>query len=224
MTTLRIVIAEDHYLVREGVRKALGEEPDLEVVAAVSSATELDAAAAGLQPDVVITDIRMPPGNQMDGIESALRARSRQPGLGIVVLSQYADPRYAVSLMADGTAGIAYLLKERVGDPDHLAAAVRAVAGGGSVIDPDVVGAMVASTHQREAGPLSRLTQREREVLQLMAEGRTNVGIADRLYISESSVEKHTKSIFAKFGLAAEPMVHRRVAAVIAYLDGGSPR
>ena len=221
MTPLRVLIAEDHYLVREGVRRALDEEPDLEVVGAVETAAELEAAARDLAPDVIVTDIRMPPDNQMDGITAALRIRAAQPGLGVVVLSQHADPPYTMALLADGTDGIAYLLKERVGDPDQLAGAVRTVAASGSVIDPDVVAAMVASAGHRVREPLVELTERERDVLKLMAEGRTNVGIAQQLYISGSSVEKHSKSIFAKLGLAAEPTVHRRVAAVLAYLDRG---
>lgn len=216
--TLRILVAEDHYLVREGIRNVLDEEDDLEVVTTVGTATELEAVAARIRPDVLVTDIRMPPGNQMDGIDSALRIRSLRPDTGIVVLSQYADPRYAMALLADGTAGIAYLLKERVGDPDHLVAAVRTVAAGGSVIDSDVVGAMVAA-RQHAPGPLAKLTPRERDVLRLMAAGNTNVAIADQLHLSESAVEKHSGSIFAKLGLPPEPTVHRRVAAVLTYLD-----
>jgi DNA-binding NarL/FixJ family response regulator len=220
VTVLRVVVAEDHYLVREGVRRILDEEPDLTVVATVASATDLELVAARELPDAVVTDVRMPPDGQLAGITSALRIRARQPGVGIVVLSQFADPRYAMSLLADGTAGIAYLLKERVGDPDHLVGAVRTVVAGGSVIDADVVGALVTKSARHDAHPIQRLTGREREVLQLMAEGRTNAGIATRLHLAESSVEKHSGSIFAKLGLAAEGDVHRRVSAVLAYLDG----
>jgi len=222
MTHLRIVIAEDHYLVREGVRRILDEESGIEVVATVSTATELEAVASRTRPDVVVTDIRMPPDPHLAGIAAALRIRDARPGTGIVVLSQYSDPRYAMSLLANGTAGTAYLLKERVGDPDQLIGAVRTVADGGSVIDPEVVGALVAKSSHRDVSPLGHLTARERDVLQLMAEGRTNAGIASRLHVSESSVEKHSGSIFAKLGLAAEGDVHRRVAAVLAYLDGRS--
>jgi DNA-binding NarL/FixJ family response regulator len=222
MTGLRVVVADDHYLVREGVRRILDEEPDIEVVATVSTATELEAVAARTRPDVVVTDIRMPPDPQLAGITAALRIRDARPATGIVVLSQYSDPRYAMSLLADGTTGTAYLLKERVGDPDQLVGAVRTVAEGGSVIDPEVVGALVAKSSHRDVSSLRHLTERERDVLQLMAEGRTNAGIATRLHLSESSVEKHSGSIFAKLGLAAEGDVHRRVAAVLAYLDGRS--
>ena len=222
MTHLRIVIAEDHYLVREGVRRILDEESGIEVVAPVSTATELEAVASRTRPDVVVTDIRMPPDPHLAGIAAALRIRDARPGTGIVVLSQYSDPRYAMSLLANGTAGTAYLLKERVGDPDQLIGAVRTVADGGSVIDPEVVGALVAKSSHRDVSPLGHLTARERDVLQLMAEGRTNAGIASRLHVSESSVEKHSGSIFAKLGLAAEGDVHRRVAAVLAYQDGRS--
>ncbi|MGB7817333.1 MAG: response regulator transcription factor [Ornithinibacter sp.] len=220
MSTLRVVVAEDHYLVREGVRRILDDEPDLVVVATVASATELERAAEREDPDVVVTDIRMPPDEHLAGLTAALRIRAVRPGVGIVVLSQYADPRYAMALFADGTAGVAYLLKERLGDPDKLVGAVRAVAAGESVIDPDVVGALVARSSHRDAHPLASLTERERGVLQLMAEGRTNAGIATRLHISQSSVEKHSGSIFAKLGLAGEGDVHRRVAAVLTYLDG----
>jgi DNA-binding NarL/FixJ family response regulator len=217
--TLTVLIADDHYLVREGVRRALEEEPDIEVVATVGTATELEVVAAKVRPDVIVTDIRMPPSNQMDGITAALRVRSAQPGTGIVVLSQHSDPHYALALLADGTAGVAYLLKERVGDPDQLIAAVRTVALGGSAVDADVVAFMLQGSDTGCAGPLAALTNRERDVLQLMAEGRTNAGIAEALYISESSVEKHSKAIFAKLGLGEESKVHRRVAAVLTYLD-----
>ncbi len=220
MRLLRAIVAEDHYLVREGVRRILEEEPDIEIVATVGSATELEAAARRLAPDVVVTDVRMPPDTPLAGITTALDVRRAQPDLGIVVLSQHSDPRYAMSLFADGTAGKAYLLKERVGDPDQLVGAVRTVADGGSVVDPDVVAALVARSANRDTHPLHRLTPRERDVLHLMAEGRTNAGISARLHLSESSVEKHSSSIFAKLGLASEGDVHRRVAAVLTYLDG----
>ena len=220
MMSLSVVVAEDHYLVREGVRRALEEDGDISVVATASTADELESAAVRLRPDVVVTDIRMPPRHQMDGIEAALRVRVTQPGLGIVVLSQHADPEYTMALLADGTAGVAYLLKERVGDPDQLVRAVRTVADGGSMIDAAVVGAMVAGREGRSGGQLSQLTDRERDVLQHMAEGMTNNGIAQTLFISESSVEKHSKSIFAKLGLSVEHNLHRRVTAVLAYLDG----
>lgn len=221
--TLTVLVADDHYLVREGLRRALEEEPDVEVVATVGTADELEAVAAQTRPDVVVTDIRMPPHNQMDGITAALRVRSTQPGIGIVVISQHSDPHYAMALLAEGTAGVAYLLKERVGDPDQLIAAVRTVASGGSAVDAEVIASMLQGNDSTASGPLATLTAKERDVLQLMAEGRTNAGIAEALFISESSVEKHSRSIFAKLGLSEESRVHRRVAAVLAYLDGSRP-
>jgi DNA-binding NarL/FixJ family response regulator len=161
----------------------------------------------------------MPPGHRTEGIDAAHRLRERDPGLGVVVLSQYADATYAFELLRDGTAGLAYLLKERVGDPEELVAAVRAVAAGGSVIDPDVVAALVARNSRPETSRLTHLTERERDVLGQMAQGRTNAAIAGALHLSESSIEKYATSIFAKLGLTDEPQVHRRVAAVLAFLN-----
>jgi DNA-binding NarL/FixJ family response regulator len=216
---LRVVIAEDHYLVREGTRRALEDSGVIEVLAGVGNPDELEAAVARLEPDVVVTDIRMPPGHRTEGIDAAHRLRERDPGLGVVVLSQYADATYAFELLRDGTAGLAYLLKERVGDPEELVAAVRAVAAGGSVIDPDVVAALVARNTRPETSRLTHLTERERDVLGQMAQGRTNAAIAGALHLSESSIEKYATSIFAKLGLTDEPQVHRRVAAVLAFLN-----
>jgi DNA-binding NarL/FixJ family response regulator len=215
---LRVVIAEDHYLVREGTRRALEDSGQIEVVEAVGSAEELLVAVARHAPDVVVTDIRMPPSHHTEGIDAAHRLRSAQPGLGVVVLSQYAEATYALELLRDGTAGLAYLLKERVGDPEQLVAAVQEVARGGSVVDPDVVAALVGSRAQRGTSPLANLTERERDVLEQMAQGRTNAAAAAHLHLSESSIEKYATSIFAKLGLGEEPQVHRRVAAVLAYL------
>ncbi len=215
---LRVVVAEDHYLVREGVRRALEEGGEIEVVAAVGSATELDLVVARERPDAVVTDIRMPPTHRTEGIEAAHRIRAAHPGIGVVVLSQYAEASYAMDLLRDGTDGRAYLLKERVGEPDHLVSAVRQVVAGGSTIDPAVVAAMVAQGTNRGDSPLHRLTDRERDVLAQMAEGRSNAGIAEHLHLSVSSVEKYTTSVFVKLGLGDEPQVHRRVAAVLAFL------
>jgi DNA-binding NarL/FixJ family response regulator len=215
---LRVVIAEDHYLVREGVRRALEESGDIEVVAAVGSAEELDLVVAREQPDAVVTDIRMPPTHGTEGIEAAHRIRVAHPRIGIVVLSQYAEASYAMDLLRDGTDGRAYLLKERIGEPEHLVSAVRQVVAGGSTIDPAVVAAMVAQGTQREDSPLRSLTDRERDVLAQMAEGRSNSGIAERLHLSVSSVEKYSTAVFAKLGLGDEPLVHRRVAAVLTFL------
>jgi DNA-binding NarL/FixJ family response regulator len=218
VTKLRVVVAEDHYLVRTGVVRALEDSGDIEVLAAVPNAPELEASVSDLKPDVIVTDIRMPPAHQTEGIEAAHRIRATRPEIGVVVLSQYADASYAIELLRDGTAGIAYLLKERIGDPDHLIEAVHSVAAGGSVIDPDVVAALVAQTSGQPSTSLTDLTERELDVLRHMAEGRTNAAIAEQLHLSESSVEKYSTSIFSKLDLGAEPSVHRRVAAVLAYL------
>jgi DNA-binding NarL/FixJ family response regulator len=218
---LRVAIADDHYLVREGTRHAL-EDGGLEVVASVGTAAELEAAVAELQPDVVVTDIRMPPTHGTEGIEAAHRIRTTHPSVGVVVLSQYAEATYALELLGQGTAGLAYLLKDRVGDPRQLIHAVREVARGGSVVDPDVVAMLVTANAHQKRSPVAMLTDREREVLACMAQGRTNAAIADELALSESSIEKYATAIFAKLGLQDEPQTHRRVAAVLTYLrDAG---
>jgi DNA-binding NarL/FixJ family response regulator len=219
---LRVAIAEDHYLVREGLRRALEDGGGIEVVGAAADAEELEALVERLEPDVVVTDIRMPPTHHTEGIDAAHRIRARHPTIGVVVLSQYAEATYALELLRDGTAGLAYLLKERIGDPDQIVEAVREVARGGSVVDSDVVGVLVGTRAQQQRSPLAHLTDREREVLAHMAQGRTNAAIAARLHLSESSIEKYATSIFAKLGLTDEPQTHRRVAAVLAFLrDAG---
>lgn len=219
---LRVAIAEDHYLVREGTRRILEDDGGIDVVAAVGTAEELEDVVMRLEPEVVITDIRMPPGHHTEGIDAAHRIRATHPSTGVVVLSQYADATYAFELLRDGTAGLAYLLKERVGDPAQLVAAVREVAEGGSVIDPDVVGALVELNAHRSSSGVADLTERERDVLEQMAQGRTNAAVAAQLHLSESSIEKYATSIFSKLGLSDEPQVHRRVAAVLAYLRDAS--
>jgi DNA-binding NarL/FixJ family response regulator len=220
---LRVVVADDHYLVREGVRRALMNEGTIEVVAVVGSADELERVVNREVPDAVVTDIRMPPGHGTEGIDAAHRIRARHPRIGIVVLSQHNDATYAMELLRDGTAGMAYLLKERIGDPRALVDAVEAVVAGGSRIDPEVVASLVQAG--RSSSPLATLTDREGEVLALMAQGLTNAGIAERLHLSESSIEKYASSLFAKLGLSDEPHTHRRVAAVLAYLhDQGSAK
>lgn len=216
---VRVVVAEDHYLVREGVRRALELSEEIEFVAAVASGDELVDVVNRELPDAIVTDIRMPPTHSTEGIEAALALRAAHPSLGIVVLSQHNDPDYAMALFRDGTRGMAYLLKQRVGEPDELARAVREVVAGSSVVDPDVVQALVARTGRHDVSPVSRLSPRERDVIARMAEGRTNAAIAASLHLSESSVEKYSTSIFAKLGLTEEPELHRRVAAVLAYLD-----
>ncbi|MFL5807761.1 MAG: response regulator [Roseiflexaceae bacterium] len=215
---LRIVIAEDNYLVREGMRRLLEDSGEIEVVAAVSTAEELLDAVARLRPEAALTDIRMPPGHQMEGITAAHTIRATFPRVGVVVLSQHADQAYAFELLKHGTAGLAYLLKERVGDLDELLRALREVVAGRSVIDPRVVELLVSHRARLAQSPISLLTPRELDVLRQMAEGKTNRAIAEALMLSESAVEKYSNAIFAKLGLTEEPQVHRRVAAVLTYL------
>jgi DNA-binding NarL/FixJ family response regulator len=222
---LRVVLAEDNYLVREGTRRLLEASGEVEVVAAVGNAAELLDAVQRLTPDAVMTDIRMPPGNHMEGIHAAHTIRAHHPGIGVVVLSQHADEAYAFALLKDGTAGLAYLLKDRVGDLDALLRALREVGTGGSVIDPIVVEALVDRRARLADSPLHTLTPRETEVLRAMAQGATNAAIADALVLSRSAVEKHVSSIFAKLGLTEETRVDRRVAAVLTLLrDSGLNR
>jgi DNA-binding NarL/FixJ family response regulator len=215
---IRLVLADDHYLVREGVRRLLEADPDVEIVASCGDLESLLAAVDEEDPDVVLTDIRMPPGSSDEGIQAAARLREEHPAVGVVVLSQYAHPSYALALLEHGSAGRAYLLKERVEDVEQLAVAIRTVADGGSVIDPKVVDALVERSGGGEDSPLHELTPRERDVLREMAEGKNNAAIAQALVLSERSVEKVIHSIFLKLGLTWEPSVHKRVKAVILYL------
>jgi DNA-binding NarL/FixJ family response regulator len=219
---LRLVLAEDHYLVREGTRRLLEDTGEVDVMAAVASAVELLDAVARLQPQAVVTDIRMPPGHHMEGIEAAHAIRARHPGVGVVVLSQHADEAYAFELLRTGTAGLAYLLKDRVVDTEELLRALREVCAGRSVIDPAVVEALVARRSRLAGSVLTTLTPRELEVLGQMAQGKTNAAIADSLSLSQSAIEKHVNAIFSKLGLTEEAQVHRRVAAVLTLLrDSG---
>lgn len=223
---LRIVIADDNYLVREGTRRLLEDSGEVTVQAAVGSAPELLDAVQRSRPDAVLTDIRMPRNSAagggtapaMEGIDAAHAIKESAPGVGVVILSQYADESYAFELFRNGTAGLAYLLKDRVGDLHQLLSALREVTAGGSVIDPQVVDALVSRRARLQASPVARLTPRELDVLREMAQGRGNAGIAQALYLSESSVEKHVNAIFAKLDLASEQQVHRRVAAVLTFL------
>jgi len=216
----RLVLAEDHYLLREGMRRLLETNPDLEVAAVCEDLDSLLAAVEAKRPDVVVTDIRMPPGNLDEGIRASDRLRVEHPDVGVVVLSQYLEPAYALALFEAGTERRGYLLKERVHDVDQLVAAIRAVAEGGSVIDPKVVEALVAERTRHEHSSLDELTQRERDVLREMAEGKNNAAIAEALHLSERTVEKVIHAIFLKLGLAWETAVHKRVKAVIFYLSG----
>jgi len=215
---IRIVLAEDHYLLREGLRRLLESESDLEVVSVCESLDSLLQAVAADLPDVVVTDIRMPPTNLDEGIRVAEQLRTTHPDIGVVVLSQYLEPGYAHALFAGGTERRAYLLKERVSNVEQLAGAIRSVAAGGSAVDPKVVEALVGAKARPEHSPLHELTPRERDVLREMAEGRNNAAIAASLFLTERSVEKVIHSIFRKLGLGWEASVHKRVKAVILYL------
>ena len=215
---IRIVVAEDQYLVREGLVRLLETQEDLEVVAACSDLDSLLATVDAEQPNVVVTDIRMPPGNTDEGIQAASRLRETHPDIGVVVLSQYAVPGYVLALLDGGSERRAYLLKERVNDLDQLVAAIEAVADGGSVFDPKVVEALVAENTRSEESPLNELTPRERDVLREMAKGKNNAAIAETLVLTERSVEKVIHSIFLKLGLRWETAIHKRVKAVVLYL------
>jgi DNA-binding NarL/FixJ family response regulator len=215
---IRLVLAEDNYLVREGVRKLIETQPDLEVVAVCEDYDGLLAAVEDKTPDVVVTDIRMPPTGTDEGIRAAAELRAHHPSIGVVVLSQYAEPGYAVAFLDGGSKGRAYLLKERVSDIEQLAAAIREVASGGSVIDPTVVDTLVKARSRPAHSPLRLLTPRETEILAEMAQGKNNAGVAAALVLSERAVEKHINSIFSKLGLSEELDVHRRVKAVLLFL------
>jgi DNA-binding NarL/FixJ family response regulator len=215
---IRVVLAEDHYIVREGIRRLLETQPDLEIAAVCDDLDSLLAAVEAERPDVVVTDIRMPPDNADEGIQAAGRLRETHPEIGVVVLSQYATPSYALALLESGSAGRSYLLKERVQDVEQLVSAIQTVAEGGSVIDPKVVEALVAENARGEGSPLKQLTPREGDVLREMAAGKSNAAIGESLFLAERSVEKVIHSIFLKLGLSWEASVHKRVKAVILYL------
>src|SRR4051794_24052925 len=212
---LRVVVGEDQPLVRAGVVRAL-EEDGFEVVAVAGNAPDLLRKTRAHKPDVVVTDIQMPPDLTDDGLRAAIEIRATQPGVGVLVLSQFLEERYAIDLVGDRADGVGYLLKDRVGDLTLFTDAVRRVARGGSALDPEVVQRMVG--RRRTSSPLDDLTPREREVLTLMAEGRSNQGIADELVVTHATVERHITSIFSKLGLRALPEDHRRVLAVLEYL------
>jgi DNA-binding NarL/FixJ family response regulator len=214
---VRIVIAEDAVLLRAGLIRLLGDAGH-DVVAAVGDAEALKDAVEDEKPDIVVTDVRMPPNHQDEGLRAAVELRSKYPHMAILVLSQYVEERYATELLVGDTRGLGYLLKDRVAEVGEFLDAVDRVANGGTALDPDVVAQLLART--RRADPLAALTPREREVLQLMAEGRSNTAIAKTLVVSEGAVEKHTSSIFSKLGLAPTDAGHRRVLAVLRYLEG----
>jgi DNA-binding NarL/FixJ family response regulator len=226
---LRIVMADDNYLVREGTRRLLEDSGEVRVEAAVGSAPELIDAVNRIRPQAVLTDIRMPvradaAGDErsMEGIDAARTIKASHPDVGLVILSQYAEESYAFELFRDGTAGLAYLLKDRIGELSPLLDALTEVSRGGSVVDPQVVEALVGRRARLRTSPLTSLTARELDVLREMAQGRGNAGIAAALHLSESSVEKYVNAIFTKLGLSSEQLVHRRVTAVLTFLrDAG---
>jgi len=214
---LRIVIADDAVLLREGAARLLADA-GFEVVGQAGDAEDLLRKVRAHKPDVAIVDVRMPPDNTDDGLRAALTIRAEQPDVGILLLSQYVEDRYLSELLAGGAEGVGYLLKDRLADVDRLTEAVERVAAGGSVLDPEVVAQMLGRS--REEGPLDSLTDREREVLGRMAEGRTNRAIAEELFISERAVERHVTAIFMKLDLPTGQQDHRRVLAVLAHLRG----
>jgi len=222
VVTVRVVVAEDSLLVREGIAKLLEHQRDIEVVALCSDYDDLLAAVAEHHPDVVLTDIRMPPTGTDEGIRAAAWLRSNAPEVGVVVLSQFVAPAYALELLDGGSAGRAYLLKERLADATDLVAALVEVARGGSVVDPKVVESLVASRRRLEPSPLERLTVREAEVLAQIAQGKNNAGVGVALGLSERAVQKHINSLFSKLGLGEEADQHRRVMAVLMYLAAAS--
>jgi DNA-binding NarL/FixJ family response regulator len=213
---LRVVIADDHALLRQGLANML-EEHGFDVVAQAGDADDLVRKVGAHSPDAAVIDIRMPPTNPDDGLRAAAAIRRSQPGVGVLVLSQYVEATYALELIGDDARGVGYLLKDRIADFEEFAAALRRVAAGGSVLDPEVVRWMLG--RQRETSTLAELTAREREVLGLIAEGLSNQGVASRIVVSERAVEKHVTAILSKLSLPAEPEAHRRVLAVLAYLE-----
>lgn len=218
---IRVVLADDSYLVREALGAILCAEKDIDLVADCADADSLLAAVAQLRPDVVVTDIRMPPSGDDEGIRVAAELRRTNPGIGVVVLSQYAEPRYALALLAEGSSCRAYLLKERVAERGELVGAIETVARGGSVIDSTVVDTLIRARSREQDSPLSGLTRREVEVLGLIAQGASNTAIGERLFLSKRAVEKHVGAIFFKLSLSEDHDVSRRVMAALIYLSSG---
>lgn len=212
---VRVVVGEDQPIVREGIVHVL-QDSGFEVVGTAENARDLVRITGAQRPDVVVTDIQMPPDNTDDGLRAALEIRATVPSVGVLVLSQFLEDRYAMDLVADSAEGVGYLLKENISDLRMFTEAVRRVASGGSALDPAVVARLVG--RKRKAGPLDNLTPRERDVLALVAEGRSNAGVAQELVVSVAAVERHVTSIFDKLGLHRSPEQHRRVLAVLKYL------
>jgi DNA-binding NarL/FixJ family response regulator len=219
---IRVAVAEDNLLVRQGICDLLADEPDVAVVAVASDLPSLEQAVESQEPDVVLTDIRMPPGGSDEGIRFAARLRDTRPGTGVVVLSQHADPSYALALLEHGSDRRAYLLKDRVANRAELLAAIRSVAAGGSMIDPKIVEGLVAARARAERSPLNDLTPREREVLGEIAQGKSNAAIGESLFLTKRAVEKHINSIFMKLGLAEAEDVSKRVKAALVLLAEGT--
>jgi DNA-binding NarL/FixJ family response regulator len=218
---IRVVLAEDNALLRQGLTRLIQSDPDLELVGSATDLPQLLDLVDAEEPDVVVSDIRMPPSGTDEGIRMAAGLREKRPGTGVVLLSQHAEAAYALALLEGGSSGRAYLLKERVADIGELTAAVKAVASGGSVIDPTVVEQLVSANRRPERSAVSSLTPRELEVLGEMAQGKSNAAIAASLFLTERAIEKHTNSIFAKLGLSEERDLNRRVSAVLVYLAEG---
>jgi DNA-binding NarL/FixJ family response regulator len=216
---MRIVLADDSYLLRAGTASLLAAVPDVELLASAGDLDELMAAVDMHRPDVVITDIRMPPTHSTEGLQAAAMIRSRYPGMAVVLLTQFSDPEYAFELLRDGATGVGYLLKERIADIVELTASLRQVASGGSALDPRLVEALVERRERRGDSVVSTLTRRERDVLEQMAQGKTNVAIARSLFLTERAIQKHINSLFQKLNLGPSGDVHRRVAAVLTLLD-----
>jgi DNA-binding NarL/FixJ family response regulator len=216
---VRVVVAEDSYVIREFLTMALGAAPEVELVAVCSNGNELQTAIENWNPDVVLTDIRMPPSGPGEGVRAAARLRETRPDVGVVVLTQYAEPAYAISLLEEGTGGRAYLLKERIRNRSELIGAIQAVATGGSVIDPMIVDVLIEARSRAAKSRLSELTPRERELLAEIAAGKSNGAIAESLVLTKRAVEKHVNSIFAKLGLPETQDVSRRVKATLIFLS-----
>ena len=220
--TIRVVLAEDNYLLREGTAALLDTLDDVELVATAADKDELLAKVAEHGPDVVITDIRMPPEHQTEGLTAAAEIRTRYPGTGVILLTQFADPQYAYEFLSQGAAGAGYLLKERIGDIAELKRSLQQVAAGGSALDPELVEALVVRKERAAGSQLGTQTPPEREVLEQMAQGKNNATIAKALFLTERAVQKHINSVFSKLGLGDSTDVDRRVAAVLKLLDARS--
>jgi DNA-binding NarL/FixJ family response regulator len=215
---IRVILADDNVIVREGLREILAGDPGIDVVATCSDLGELFESVAARRPDVVVTDIRMPPSNTDEGIRVASELRRTHPSVGVVVLSQYSEPAYVLALLESGSDGRAYLLKDHVHDRQQLASTVEAVAQGGSVIDPKIVEVLVSARARAESSPLAALTERERTVLAEIAQGKSNIAVARSLALSTRAVEKHTHAIFVKLGLVSSQETSKRVKAALLFL------